>query len=129
VSVVLPLQLYQWSTAVVASYSFVLGDDHFQAMVPVWDLLNHITGQVNVKLSHDEHKGVLQVRGEGGGQGGRGGGGGGGGQGGGGEEGREGRVVCGVGIGGWRRGGGRGDRTLCNSYLDLGKELWWQVLN
>ena len=65
------LQLYQWSTAVVASYSFVLGDDHFQAMVPVWDLLNHITGKVNVKLHHDPEKGVLQV-GKGGGEWGRG---------------------------------------------------------
>jgi SET domain-containing protein 6 len=45
----------------VASYSFVLGDDHYQGMVPVWDLLNHITGAVNVKLHHDPECGVLQV--------------------------------------------------------------------
>ena len=57
----LALQLYQWATAVVASYSFVLGDDQFQAMVPVWDALNHVTAKVNVKLHHDANKGVLQV--------------------------------------------------------------------
>jgi SET domain-containing protein 6 len=45
----------------VASYSFVLGDDHYQGMVPVWDLLNHITGAMNVKLHHDAERGVLQV--------------------------------------------------------------------
>lgn len=29
---------YLWATAAVASYSFVLGDDQFQAMTPVWDV-------------------------------------------------------------------------------------------
>lgn len=55
------LQPYLWSTAAVASYSFVLGDDHYQGMVAVWDLLNHITGAVNVRLNHDADRGVLQV--------------------------------------------------------------------
>ncbi len=45
-------ELYRWATAVVASYSFMLGDDKYQAMVPVWDALNHITGKVNVRLHH-----------------------------------------------------------------------------
>jgi SET domain-containing protein 6 len=40
----------------------VLGDEQYQGMVAVWDLLNHITGAVNVKLHHDSEKGVLQVR-------------------------------------------------------------------
>jgi hypothetical protein len=45
----------------VASYSFVLGDDAYQGMVPVWDLLNHISGAANVRLHHDAQRGVLQV--------------------------------------------------------------------
>jgi hypothetical protein len=40
----------------------VLGDEQYQGMVAVWDLLNHITGRVNVRLHHDADKGVLQVR-------------------------------------------------------------------
>jgi hypothetical protein len=59
---VFALQAYCWATAAVASYSFVLGDDHYQGMVPVWDLLNHITGAVNVRLHHEPEQGVLQVR-------------------------------------------------------------------
>lgn len=55
------LQPYLWATSAVASYSFVLGDEHYQGMVAVWDLLNHITGAVNVRLHHDADKGVLQV--------------------------------------------------------------------
>lgn len=54
-------QPYLWSTAAVASYSFVLGDEQYQGMVAVWDLLNHITGRVSVRLHHDPDKGVLQV--------------------------------------------------------------------
>eukprot|EP00775_Hariotina_reticulata_P011088 gene11088-11243_t len=59
----LPLywEQYQWATAAVASYSFLLGDDQYQGMVPVWDLLNHITGKVNVKLHHEPQRGVLQM--------------------------------------------------------------------
>jgi len=30
-------------------------------MVPIWDLLNHVTGKVNVSLSHDEASGQLQM--------------------------------------------------------------------
>eukprot|EP00879_Flechtneria_rotunda_P024936 GHRR01026463.1.p1 GENE.GHRR01026463.1~~GHRR01026463.1.p1 ORF type:complete len:411 (+),score=150.34 GHRR01026463.1:832-2064(+) len=52
---------YLWASAVVASYSFVLGDDQYQGMVPVWDLLNHITGKVNARLHHDADRGVLQM--------------------------------------------------------------------
>jgi hypothetical protein len=55
-------QLYAWATAAVASYSFKLGDDLFEAMVPVWDALNHVTDKVNVRLHHDAARGVLQVR-------------------------------------------------------------------
>jgi len=31
-------QQYKWATAAVASYSFILGDDQFQSMCPVWDV-------------------------------------------------------------------------------------------
>lgn len=55
--------LYCWATAVVASYSFVLGDERFVGMVPVWDLLNHESGRANVRLRHCAERGVLQVRG------------------------------------------------------------------
>ncbi|KAJ9508970.1 hypothetical protein QJQ45_028299 [Haematococcus lacustris] len=51
---------YRWATAAVASYSFILGDDRYQAMVPFWDALNHVTGAVN---------GQVQGQGQGQGQG------------------------------------------------------------
>lgn len=54
-------QLYIWATSVVAAYSFELGDDRFQALVPLWDSLNHVSGQRNVRLHHDEEKGELQM--------------------------------------------------------------------
>ncbi|KAG1675758.1 hypothetical protein FOA52_012414 [Chlamydomonas sp. UWO 241] len=54
-------QLYRWATAVVSSYSFMLGDDRYQGLVPVWDALNHVTGRANVRLNHDEERGVLQM--------------------------------------------------------------------
>ncbi|GLC35928.1 hypothetical protein PLESTB_000520300 [Pleodorina starrii] len=53
--------LYRWATCAVASYSFILGDDKYQAMVPVWDLLNHITGRVNVRLYHCAKRHLLQM--------------------------------------------------------------------
>ena len=34
----------------------MLGDAHYQALVPVWDALNHITGAKNVRLHHNEKK-------------------------------------------------------------------------
>jgi SET domain-containing protein 6 len=46
-------RLYRWATAVVASYSFVLGDDRYQALVPAWDALNHVSGRRNVRLAHE----------------------------------------------------------------------------
>jgi hypothetical protein len=33
-------QQYKWATSAVASYSFILGDDQFQSMCPVWDVSN-----------------------------------------------------------------------------------------
>ncbi|MEW5309690.1 MAG: hypothetical protein WDW38_001556 [Sanguina aurantia] len=57
--------LFQWCTAIVASYSFTIGDDLFQAMIPYFDALNHVTGMCNVRKHHDEGKkrksGVLQL--------------------------------------------------------------------
>lgn len=32
-----------------------------QAMVPLWDLLNHVTGKANVRLNHDAKRGCLQM--------------------------------------------------------------------
>jgi hypothetical protein len=54
-------RLYDWATSIVSSYSFVLGDDKFQALVPIWDALNHITGKKNVRLHHDKKKNALQM--------------------------------------------------------------------
>lgn len=45
----------------VSSYSFLLGDDHYSGLVPVWDLLNHVTGSSNVRLHHDKRRSVLQM--------------------------------------------------------------------
>ncbi|KIY98017.1 hypothetical protein MNEG_9948 [Monoraphidium neglectum] len=55
------LQQYKWATSAVASYSFILGDEQFQSMCPVWDLLNHVTGRANVRLRHDAARGALQM--------------------------------------------------------------------
>lgn len=30
-------------------------------MVPFWDMLNHVTGAVNVRLHHDAKRGALQM--------------------------------------------------------------------
>ena len=34
---------------------------HCQAMVPLWDALNHVTGRCNVRLHHDEDDECLQM--------------------------------------------------------------------
>jgi hypothetical protein len=34
---------------------------HRQAMVPLWDALNHVTGRCNVRLHHDEDDECLQM--------------------------------------------------------------------
>lgn len=47
-------RLYLWATGVVSGYSFTLGDDKLQGMVPFWDMLNHVTGQANVRLHHSQ---------------------------------------------------------------------------
>lgn len=54
-------RLCKWAIGIVASYSFTLGDDRFQALVPLWDALNHRTGQVNVSLKHCLDQGTLQM--------------------------------------------------------------------
>lgn len=53
--------IYMWASAVVSGYSFTLGEDCFLGMVPMWDMLNHVTGKVNVRLHHCEDRGVLQM--------------------------------------------------------------------
>lgn len=53
--------LFYWALCIVASYSFELGDEQFHGLVPYFDMLNHITGKVNVRLNHDNVKGVLQM--------------------------------------------------------------------
>ncbi len=54
-------QEYTWALSIVSSYAFTLGDDQFQGLVPMWDMLNHVTGMVNVRLNHDGSKGLLQM--------------------------------------------------------------------
>ncbi|EIE21805.1 SET domain-containing protein, partial [Coccomyxa subellipsoidea C-169] len=54
-------RLYVWATAMVSAYSFTIGEDRFQAMVPMWDALNHITGHANVRLHHCARKGALRM--------------------------------------------------------------------
>lgn len=53
--------LYCWATAAVTGYCFALGDASIHAMVPFWDMLNHVTGRANVRLNHDADKNVLQM--------------------------------------------------------------------
>ena len=52
---------YAWALSIVSAYAFTLGDDQFQGLVPMWDMLNHVTGQVNVRLHHDQANGALQM--------------------------------------------------------------------
>ncbi len=53
---------YLRSTALVAGYSFTLGDSELQGMVPYWDFLNHRSPEgASVVLSHDEKKGELHM--------------------------------------------------------------------
>ena len=52
---------YLWATAIVSSYSFEIGDDGYQALVPFWDALNHVTGRANVRLHHCAKSGSLQM--------------------------------------------------------------------
>ena len=33
----------------------------WQAMVPLWDALNHVTGKANVRMKHSEDTGALQM--------------------------------------------------------------------
>uniref|UniRef100_A0A0G4I151 SET domain-containing protein n=1 Tax=Chromera velia CCMP2878 TaxID=1169474 RepID=A0A0G4I151_9ALVE len=54
-------ELFYVMAAVASSYSFELGDDKYQAMVPFWDMLNHVTGRVNVRLHHCEETDQLQM--------------------------------------------------------------------
>ena len=53
--------VYLWALAIVSAYSFTIGADKFQAMVPLWDALNHITGAANVRLHHCARTGALQM--------------------------------------------------------------------
>lgn len=34
---------------------------NWQALVPLWDVLNHVSGECNVRLLHDEEQGALQM--------------------------------------------------------------------
>ncbi|GMH40523.1 hypothetical protein BSKO_08427 [Bryopsis sp. KO-2023] len=54
-------KLYLWATGVVSSYAFTLGDEKLLGIVPMWDMLNHVSGKCNVRLNHCEERGVLQM--------------------------------------------------------------------
>ena len=52
--------LYVRCVCLVSAFSFALGDDH-HAMVPAWDLLNHVAGAANVRLHHDAKRRCLEM--------------------------------------------------------------------
>lgn len=55
-------ELHFAATAMVAGYSFTLGDDEIQGMVPFWDMLNHAPPHAaSVRLNHDVESGTLQM--------------------------------------------------------------------
>ena len=55
-------ELHFAATAMVAGYSFTLGDDEIQGMVPFWDMLNHAPPHAaSVRLNHDVKSGTLQM--------------------------------------------------------------------
>jgi len=47
--------LYRWAAIVVSSNSYELGDDRYQGMVPMWDMVNHASSSnlTNVKLAYN----------------------------------------------------------------------------
>ena len=50
------------ATALVAGWSFSLGDGKFQAMVPFWDMLNHASPRhASVATGHSEERGALTM--------------------------------------------------------------------
>ncbi|GHP08443.1 hypothetical protein PPROV_000718200 [Pycnococcus provasolii] len=52
--------LYERCVSLVSAFSFTLGKGH-HVMVPVWDMLNHVTGQKNVRLRHDAKRRCLEM--------------------------------------------------------------------
>ncbi|KAK9840616.1 hypothetical protein WJX81_004608 [Elliptochloris bilobata] len=52
---------FLWAAGVVGAYSFTLGRKRFQAMVPLWDALNSVTGRANVRLHHCARSASLQM--------------------------------------------------------------------
>lgn len=55
-------QAHSYATALVASYSFSLGKDRVQAMVPFWDMLNHASpGGEGVRLHYDQDSKSMQM--------------------------------------------------------------------
>jgi SET domain-containing protein 6 len=55
-------ELHFAATAMVAGYSFTLGDEEIQGMVPFWDMFNHAPPcDAHVRLNHDEKKGLQMI--------------------------------------------------------------------
>ncbi|CEF98036.1 SET domain [Ostreococcus tauri] len=55
-------ELHFAATAMVAGYSFTLGDDEIQGMVPFWDMLNHAPPcAASVRLNHDPKRGLQMI--------------------------------------------------------------------
>ena len=55
-------ELHFAATAMVAGYSFTLGDDEIQGMVPFWDMLNHAPPcSASVRLNHDPERGLQMI--------------------------------------------------------------------
>eukprot|EP00468_Gymnochlora_sp_CCMP2014_P002079 CAMPEP_0167742408 /NCGR_PEP_ID=MMETSP0110_2-20121227/1411_1 /TAXON_ID=629695 /ORGANISM="Gymnochlora sp., Strain CCMP2014" /LENGTH=590 /DNA_ID=CAMNT_0007626599 /DNA_START=125 /DNA_END=1897 /DNA_ORIENTATION=+ len=51
-------QLYRWALAAECSNSFMLGDESFPALVPIWNIANHSPLCANLRLNynHDEKR-------------------------------------------------------------------------
>jgi len=55
-------EAYIYATALVAGYSFGLGEGRVQAMVPFWDMLNHAhPGEEGVRLDYDAETKLLSM--------------------------------------------------------------------
>ena len=55
-------RLHAHATALVAAYSFTIGDARHDAMVPFWDALNHTHPELaSVRLSHSAERGRLEM--------------------------------------------------------------------
>lgn len=54
-------EVFKWCIGIISSYSFTIGNDKYQCLVPIWDFLNHSTTEYNIRLNHNASQGRLEM--------------------------------------------------------------------